>query len=607
MIPKKRTTINFLLPHSVFIIPYLVIVSCFVILVFSKYYEHPNPKVENVVAVGTSNVVLGEKDIFIELLDEYKSDLSSLDDNIKLQSIMILIAFLLVLRSSDKLSFFSNDVPLRWLHFFVPILLIYLWLRFGFLLDDLIEERKQAVTIIFESNLESQFKDAAKAIFNDGGFIDGWILSYEDQPGLDYSGIEPSFKDSTKVFLIITLGLFISSGHASIMALTIIGIRRYVDLNHKNWLFLYYLLPLLPLGLLLSSNLQYVYGGSNDTDVSIFVALSVWPILMFLLWKALKVDNKRYPLSINKLKRNRALHHPGPKYSSSRKKKTPHFVALMGDSLSTGFHVNTFPKMFYSFWFSWKGNWYIDTLESNNAVQSVFERIGGYTPFTAFQHACATAQVKKEGWRSIKDIFTNTWHFSHQTSELLAGKFPHLILIWMGHNSLDWYKEDITDFDTYSQKFITNYETQIDRIVSRGVVLDRKTAIVIYGLINFKSFFNARSSAEELKKNNNSLYPFLERDYDFFISMKPNFRNNMIILAQKINEKIENLCLKINGNIEGTNVRLVYSNAMSDINIDNYDNLNNYDAWHPSFKAHRRIAKSAFEPIEECLKFLEWD
>lgn len=610
---KKRTIHNFLLPHSILIIIYLIFISSLAVGIYSFPQENEPreaaSKNENESCIDLKiryTKFISEKEVFFQLLDKYESDLSSFDDNIKIQSILILVTILLILRSSDKLSFFSNEVPLRWLHFFVPILLLYLWLKFGFLLDDLIEVRKQAIEFVIYSDIEDSVKEAAKAMFNDAGFIDGWILSFNDTKNLSYTGINDNFANSTRAFLILTLGLFISFGHASILGLTIIGTRRYINLKHKNWLVWYYTLPLLPLSLLLASNIQFIYGGDNPLDIQCFIALAVWPILIYFLWKSIKVDNRRFPMSINKLKRKRAAVHPGPRFNLKKEAKQSKHVAIIGDSLSTDFHVDSLPKMIMGSWFKWKKNWVLNFSDSKTGIQSIYERIGNHTSFTLFHHACAMAKVQKPKWRSLKEILLGTWHFSHQTSELLAGKFPQLILIWIGHNSLDWYNEEIKDYGFLTNRFIADYETQLNRIINRALQTENKTAIIVYGLVNFESFFKARMEAEKLKKENNLLYPYLEKDYEYFMSMKPEYRNGMILLSKELNKHIKRLCSDINQKVNNESMFLQYSDALSKVDISCASNLNYKDAWHPSEKGHMKLANAAFAPIDESLKYLNW-
>ncbi|MDO5970019.1 SGNH/GDSL hydrolase family protein [Flavivirga aquimarina] len=550
---------------------------------------------------------LSTKETFNYFLKEYKENLNFLDNNLKLQALLMIIAFLLVLRNSDKLSFFSNEVPLRWLHLFVPILLIYLWLKFGFLLDNLIEGRIEAVELVKNTEMNSENSATIKTLFSDAGFIDGWMLSFIDTTTTNYSGIDGNSKASSRFFLIATLGLFISTGHACILAITIIGFRRYTRLKYKYWLTGYYLVPLVPLSLLLASHLQFVYGGKNDPAIPIFTFISTWPMVFFLTWVSVKIDEKLNPISINNLRRKRVMIHPGPLLNSNGTKNELRSIALIGDSLSTSFHVDSNFKMLISIWKDWGASWFVNKLGSTNNIRSVYERIGEWTHFVAYQHACATAKIDGKIKRNFKDIITDTWHFSDQINEVLIGKFPEIVIIWIGHNALNWKEHEEKTFKELSKTFISSYEAQLERLVAGGLNSNQKCVIYVFGLINFESFFKARLEAENMKKKNSDLYPYLEKDYQYFVSMKPEFRLKMIELSRLYNTELEKLCDEIQKKISNTKVKLVYSNALARINLDTADNLNNKDAWHPSKKGHQKIAEAASKEIVKSFSFLEWD
>jgi hypothetical protein len=57
-------------------------------------------------------------------------------------------------------------------------------------------------------------------------------------------------------------------------------------------------------------------------------------------------------------------------------------------------------------------------------------------------------------------------------------------------------------------------------------------AIVVYGLINFESYFKGREAAERLRESDTTLYPHLETTYKYFISFHPTYRRNLIRLRR---------------------------------------------------------------------------
>ncbi len=601
----------FILPHVTMNILSMLLFACIVTTVI--YHIEKNENSKNSLS-GKTSILLHEnstitlKEVFNHRLEDYKEDLKLLESNLQLQAVLVIITILLILRTSDKLSFFSNDVPLKWLHLFVPILLLYLWLKFGFLLDNLIEGRKQAIDLLKYNGIEKANIDAAKSFFSDAGFIDGWFISFIDEEPGEYSGIRNNseYSHSTKAFLTITLGLIISTGHACILGLTLIGFRRFTRLRYKNWLTIYYLLPLIPLSLLLASHFQFYFGGDNNPLIQKFIFCAVWPLLFFLVWKSVNVDIRRNQRGINNLRRKRVMVHNGPQIKVKHNPYQFRAIALIGDSLSTSFHVDTKFNMLKSIWRDWENNWFFNEPNSSNGINSVFERLGEHTHFIAYQHACATAKINRNLKRSFKDVLTDTWHFKDQVNEVLIGKFPQIVIVWIGHNSLNWKEQENNSLEKLVEDFITSYKIQLERLVVGGINSKQNCLIHVFGLINFDSFFKARFEAENLKLTNSKLYPFLEKDYHYFVAMRPEYRKKMIELSKLYNVELKKLCEGLSEKITETKVKLVYSEVLSKINIDEAYNLNAKDAWHPSIRGHKKIAEVAYEEIYKGLAYLNW-
>jgi hypothetical protein len=40
--------------------------------------------------------------------------------------------------------------------------------------------------------------------------------------------------------------------------------------------------------------------------------------------------------------------------------------------------------------------------------------------------------------RSFRDHLFGTYHFSHQVDEVLMERFPDILLLWIGRDSVDW-------------------------------------------------------------------------------------------------------------------------------------------------------------------------
>src|SRR6202011_3918625 len=119
----------------------------------------------------------------------------------------------------------------------------------------------------------------------------------------------------------------------------------------------------------------------------------------------------------------------------------------------------------------------------------------------------------------------------------------------------------------------------------------------------FEAFFKAREQTEALKAKNPKLYPYLEVDYQHFISMRPAYRKGMIRLALIMNEQLRTMVAELNGT-QAPNVQLRYSSALVNVDIGRAELIHAMDAWHPSVKGHTVLAKAAFSALPPSLQFL---
>jgi lysophospholipase L1-like esterase len=565
----------------------------------------PNPSPTPVVTL---------KEVFDYGLADYKAKLDQLDANIKLQALFIVFTVLLVLRRSDSLNLFGNQLPLQWLHLFVPVAMIYLWLNFGFMLDYLIHSRLWGVESLKVHS--PSMADYGKLLFQDSGFVDGWFLSFIDtkcingkciNPG-DYSGIDHNSQTSTATLLVLVFGTLLSAAHAGIIGMAFIGCRRYLRRLSRRFFLLYYLLPLIPIALLIVSHLQFVYGGSNRNYIQLYIAFMTIPLVAILLWVSVVVDSKVDPDSVACLRRQRRLEKRRSIHDDDDLRfKT---MALLGDSLSTRFYVGSLPGMLLRMWRAWKGTWFAAAPADKLEIGSIFERLSTLAPISATVHASARAKVDADGNRTLFDLLSNTRHLSHQVDEVLLGEFPDLLLLWIGHNNIDWHSRvpELTDqsCDDLATEFTNCYKHQLERLLKGALRSKKRIVLVVYGLINFESFFQARAEAERLRTADPTKYPYLEKDYEYFSSMKPEHRNGMVRLAQLCNEKLKEMCRGLDEEIRKSDVLLSYSDALSRAEISEAQMINQSDAWHPSSAGHRVLAERGYEPIKEEFSYLGW-
>ena len=294
--------------------------------------------------------------------------------------------------------------------------------------------------------------------------------------------------------------------------------------------------------------------------------------------------------------------------------RLPH-VAMIGDSLSKNAYISSVPSTFWRARTKRQHDWFLDTDPSSDSVDSVFERLGRLTPLVATEYSGVGALVD-QGTRpaNFPRRLVRTHNFSEQVGKLVSEKrFPDLVLIWIGHNNVDWAAQTAANereqpehhLHELARKFRTDYAQQLRRIISGAENEHHKVAIVVFGLVNFEAFFKARETAESLRSQSPKLYPYLETDYSHFMSMRPAYRKNMIRFALIMNEELRALVNELNREPNRpSNVQIRYSDALARVDISRVELIHAMDAWHPSVKGHSVLAKAAFESLNPSLKFL---
>jgi lysophospholipase L1-like esterase len=297
--------------------------------------------------------------------------------------------------------------------------------------------------------------------------------------------------------------------------------------------------------------------------------------------------------------------------------RLPH-VTMIGDSLSKNAYISSIPSTFWRARTERRRDWFLDTDPSPASVYSVFERLDQLTPLVATEYSGVGALVD-DGSRKANFFrrLVRTRNFSEQVSQVLKGqRFPDLVMIWIGHNNVDWASETRVNEREHperrlrelAKKFRADYGRQIQRLISGAQKQDHRVAFVVFGLVNFQAFFKARETAEALRAQDRRLYPYLEVDYQHFVSMKPAYRANMIRFALMMNEELRGMVNEFNREMKHSpTVQLRYSDALANVDISRVELIHAMDAWHPSVKGHNILAQAAFDSISPSLEFLGID
>ena len=260
--------------------------------------------------------------------------------------------------------------------------------------------------------------------------------------------------------------------------------------------------------------------------------------------------------------------------------RLPH-IAMIGDSLSRDFYVSSLVSMVWRSKMNHGRDWFLDTDPSANSVYSLYERLAQETPLVACEYSSVGGRVDSGGGGKR---FLGSWFplsFSQQADLILEEKrFPDLVLLWIGHNNLHWEwfvdprrpEEIETGLQKMAANFRQDYARQLGRLVERAREQKQRRAFIVFGLVNFKSFFEARDAAEQLRKENPKLYPYFEVDYKHYESMKPEYRGNMMKLALMINEELRAMVGEFNRKLGGdSQVRLEYSDALATVDLSDVE------------------------------------
>src|SRR6516165_9107217 len=213
-------------------------------------------------------------------------------------------------------------------------------------------------------------------------------------------------------------------------------------------------------------------------------------------------------------------------------RRLPH-VAMLGDSVCMGTYISS----------PWNTLWRARTCRGNNwflhlddapDIFSVSRGLETITPYVAIECAGIGALVADEhGRQNLFRRILGTRNFSQQVGQLVrARRFPDLTLISIGHNNVDWaWRCPPHELDTpeerlqrLSKELRQNYARELRRLLERACAEKHRVALVVYGLINFGSYFKGREAAERLRQGDTTLYPHLETTYKHFVSFHPTYR-----------------------------------------------------------------------------------
>jgi hypothetical protein len=289
-------------------------------------------------------------------------------------------------------------------------------------------------------------------------------------------------------------------------------------------------------------------------------------------------------------------------------------VAMLGDSTVRDFWIASGPRMLWQQWHANQNSPFLDT-RAESTIESVFARVARRAPVRAVAFARSGAGVGPPRTRTRRwfQRFANVKTLSEQVDELAAeAELPHVTLVWIGHNNLDFVGEaarfsrsgDHTEIVRGIRAiFAEQLSRDLERLVRIFARSPRPRAVVVYGLVNPIATREARDGARARRTADGTSFPYLEKTEHRFPPLRVDHGAALAELSHLLSETTERVVSDLALRAPA-HVRLLYSDRTARLALNDPDYLHPADAWHASDRGKRLIAEALYDGMVPALDFV---
>ena len=295
-------------------------------------------------------------------------------------------------------------------------------------------------------------------------------------------------------------------------------------------------------------------------------------------------------------------------------RQLPH-IAMVGDSLAKNFYISSPASMLWRARTERQRDWFLDTDPPPGNVDSLYERLNEVTPLVATEYSTAGALVAPpHATEPLVRRLARTQNLRRQITRVTeAQPFPDVVLLWIGHNNTDWVprltgaerRDPSKGLRRLAREFGASYANEFEALIDRAGKEKHHVAIVVFGLADFRTFFEMRRKAAAIHKRDPARYPYYPASCRYFEALQPANQKYTTELGLMMNEELRKMVVELRHQQQmHPNVRLEYSDALWRLNLSDLKTFSLLDAWHPSIRGHDELARAALKAIAPSLAFV---